>query len=167
MVHGARSGAGPGGTEAAALIGFQHAIDNLKARGIVPQTTLGILECSLGSALNQGTTTDAGRSLLSQSAADLKQILANNPNDKLARFWLLRSSSALGNAAEGAGQLEDALNWYEQAAAIETELGPLESDAVVLVSLLELQERWADRFRQSGRSDLEDRSRRVSQKMRR
>ena len=149
------------------MIGVQHAIDNLKGRGIVPQTTLGILEYSLGNALNQGKTTDAGRSLLSQSAADLKQSLANNPTDKLARFWLLRSLYSVGNAAEEAGQLEDALNWYEQVGTIETELGPLESDAVILVSLLELQKRWADAFRQSGRSDLEDRSRCLSQKMRR
>jgi eukaryotic-like serine/threonine-protein kinase len=167
MAHGARQGTPPGHLEEATLLNLRSAITDLKSRGIVPQTNLGILEWSVGNALNQGGTTEAGRNLLSQSATDLKQVLANNPDDGLARFWLLRSLYALGTVAEGAGQLEGALNWYEQAAAIQIELGSRDSDGVILFCLYYLRENWADRLRQNSRPDLEDRSGRVSQKVQR
>jgi hypothetical protein len=93
--------------------------------------------------------------------------LVKNPEDKDVQYWLLRSLFFSGCLAEEASQLDDALDWYEQAAAIQTELELRESDSYILTSLYIRPRNLYWRFKQAGLAAHEKRSRHVSQKIRR
>ena len=116
------------------LLKLRNSTNDLKNRRIVPSSTLGILEGEIGWALMACNKTDEARDLLNQAVSDLKQSLAKNPEDKEARLWLLRSLVLVRPLAEGAGQLEDALNCFEQAAAIHMDFEPSDSAVTVLTS---------------------------------
>ncbi len=126
-----------------------------------------MLEMSIGNALTGGSTADEGRKLVYQSAADLKRSLAKNPEDKVARFWVYRSLFYSGCYAHEAGQLEDALDYFEQTAVMQTEMQPSDSDGFILIWLFSNLPGLADRFGQSGRTEQAERSRQASQKIRR
>ena len=65
---------------------------------------------------------------MKQAISDLKRSLAKNPEDKEARIYLGDALFLSGYLAECAGQLEDALNCFEQAAAIHMACEPSDSD---------------------------------------
>ena len=113
----------------AALLRLRSSTSDLRNRGIVPSSTLGILEEEIGWALVSVRQADEGaRDLLKQAVADLKQSLAKNPEDKETRS--VTSAMALllsGYLAEDAGQFEDALNCFEQTAAIQMAVYPSDS----------------------------------------
>ena len=77
----------------AALLKLRSSTNDLKSRGIVPSSTLGILEAEIGWALTSVNKTDEARDLLNQAVSDLKQSSAKNPEDKEARFYLARGPS--------------------------------------------------------------------------
>jgi tetratricopeptide (TPR) repeat protein len=149
----------------AALSKLESAAMDLRGRGIVPSSALGILKAVIGLALIHRSKEEEARDPLNQAIADLKQCLAKNPEDKAARFWLLEALYWSGFLAEGAGQLEDALNLFEQAAAITTAIDPRDSLRAPPARIYKVLQRLADRLGQSGRTELERRSRHASQQV--
>ena len=85
---------------AEALLKLRSSINNLKGRGIVPSSTLGVLELEIGWALMYSSKAEEARDLLNQATADLKQSLAKTPGDKETR-------SCLGSALIFSGCLAD------------------------------------------------------------
>jgi len=149
----------------AALFKLWSSTNDLKSRGIVPSSTLGILEAEIGWALTTVNKTDEARDLLKQAISDLKQSLAKNPEDKEARFYLADTLLLSGYLAQFAGQFDDALNCFEQAAAIHTAFEPSASKYVPLTDLYKRLHGLADRLGQSGRAGDKERSRRLSQQI--
>jgi tetratricopeptide (TPR) repeat protein len=147
----------------AALLKLRSSTNDLKSRGIVPSSTLGILEEEIGWALTIVNKTEEARDLLKQAVSDLKQSSAKNPEDKEARFYLAEALFFSGCLAEFVGQLEDALSCFEQAAAIHMDCEPSDSEYASLTGLYRRLQRLADRLGQLGRTGEEDRSRRSSQ----
>jgi tetratricopeptide (TPR) repeat protein/tRNA A-37 threonylcarbamoyl transferase component Bud32 len=149
----------------ASLLRLRNSTSDLRNRGIVPSATLGILEEEIGWALmSLGKNEEAGE-LLNQAIADLNLSLAKNPEDQEARYHLGDALVQTGQLAESAGQLEDALNCYEQASAIQRESEPSESTYTVLTFLYKRLQYLAERLGQSDRTGQKDRSRRVSQQI--
>ena len=149
----------------AALSELRSAASDLKDRGIVPSSALGILKAVIGLALIHRSKEEEARDALNQAIADLKQCLAKKPDDKQARFWLLEALYWSGFLAEGAGQLEDALNLFEQASAITTAIDPRDSHRAPPARTYKALQRLADRLGQSGRPELERRSRHTNQQL--
>ncbi len=158
---------GPGVVEQlkAILLKLRSAAIDLTGRGIVPSSSLGILEMQLGEALMGSGTAEEARNLLNRSAADLKQSLAKNPEDKLARNCLIRALFFSGRFAEGAGQLDDALNWFEQAAAIQPETEQIELYVDIMTALYKRLQDLADLLGETGRREQKQRARHACQKI--
>jgi eukaryotic-like serine/threonine-protein kinase len=149
----------------AALLTLQSAINNLKSQGIVPSTTLSILEVEIGWALTRVNKNDEARELSKQAISDLKQGLASYPKDEQARFYLGEAFCLSGCAAQFAGQFEDALSSFEQAAAIHMAFEPSDAEYSFLTNIYKKLQGLADRLGQSGRTGLEERSRRLRQQI--
>ena len=149
----------------AALLKLRSSTDELKRRGIVPSSTLGILEMEIGWALMYSSRAEEARDLLNQSATDLKQSLAKTPEDKEARYYLGEALFSSGSLAEEAGDLEAALNCFEQAAVIQMEIVPIDSARAIFTALYKRLQILADRLGQSGRTAQEKRSRHMSQQI--
>ena len=100
---------------------------------------------------------------MNQAIADLKQSLAKNPEDREARYHL-GMPFLVRLLAEDAGQLEDALNCFEQAAAIQMDFEPSDSNLVTLTSLYKRLQDLADRSRTEWSNGQEERSRHLASK---
>ena len=144
---------------------LRNATNDLRNRKIVPSSTLGILEEEIGWALMSLGTNEEARELLNQAVADLKQSLAKNPDDKEARYHLGDALVQTGQLAYGDGKLEDALNCYEQASAIQMNSEPSESTYNSLTFLYKRLQDLADRLGQGGRTGQKDRSVRLSEQI--
>jgi tRNA A-37 threonylcarbamoyl transferase component Bud32 len=151
--------------EKEALLKLRNATNDLKGKGIVPSSALGILELEIGCALMIRSKADEARDHLNQAVTDLKLGLAKKPEDKEARIWLLQSLFFSGVSAEDAGQVEDAMKCFEQAAAIQAELEPSDSSRPAPAILYKRLQRFADRLGKGDRKDLEKRARHTSQKI--
>ncbi len=149
----------------ASLLRLRNSTIDLINRGIVPSSTLGALEWEIGWALVSVGKNEEARELSNQAVADLKQSLAKNPEDKEARFHLGRVLFQSGELAGSAGQLEDALNCYEQAFAIQKDSEPIESTYTNLTLLYMRLQDLGDHLGQRGRTGQRERSRRVSQQI--
>jgi len=149
----------------AALLKLRSSTNDLKSRGIVPSSILGILEEEIGRALTSVNKADEARDLLKQAISDLRQSSAKNPEDKKARFYLGESLYPYGDLAEFAGQLDEALSCFEQAAAIHMACEPSDSEYASLTGLYRRLQGLTDRLGQLGRTGQEDRSRRLSQQI--
>jgi tetratricopeptide (TPR) repeat protein len=149
----------------AALLKLRSSTNDLKGRGIVPSSTLGILELEIAWALTIVNKSDEARDLSKQAVSDLKQSSAKNPEDKEARLCLEEALRLSGQLAEFAGQLEDALSCFEQAAAIQMAFEPSDSKYVNFTYLYKSLQGLGDRFGQSGRAGEKERSRRSSQQI--
>ncbi len=149
----------------AALLKLRSSTSDLRNRGIVPSSTLGVLEEEIGWALMFFNRIDESRDLLKQAISDLKRSLAKNPEDKEARNYLGDALLLSGYLAEGAGQLEDALDFFEQVAAIQMACEPSDSEYAILTSLFKRLQGLADRLGQSDRAGQKERSRRLSQQI--
>jgi tetratricopeptide (TPR) repeat protein len=148
-----------------ALLKLRSSTNALKGRGIVPSSTLGILEEEIGWALSVANKIDEARDLLKQAVSDLKQSSAKKPEDKETRFYLVEALVLSGYLAESAGQLDDALSCFEQAAAIHMACEPSDSKYAILTALYMRLRGLADRLGQLGRTGHEERSRRLSQQI--
>ena len=144
----------------AALLNLRISTSDLKSRGIVPSSTLGILEAEIGWALMSFQKIDEARDLFKQAVSDLKQSLAKNPEDKEARLHPRRCPIASPAAWPiEAGQFEDALNCFEQQPP-SIALEPGDSNLLVLqfsirdceISPIDL-ERVVERVRRNVRDD--------------
>ena len=76
-----------------------------------------------------------------------------------------RCPSPVRLPGRSAGQLEDALDFFEQVAAVQIEIEPSDSTLAVLTSLYKRLQRLADRLGQSGRAGKKERSRRLSRQI--
>jgi eukaryotic-like serine/threonine-protein kinase len=151
--------------EKEALLKLRNATNDLKSKGIVTSSTLGILELEIGCALMVRSKADEARDQLGQAVADLKLGLAKEPGDKKAQIWLLQSLFFSGVSAEEAGQLEDALKCFEQAAAIQVEFEPSDCKRPSPTVLYKRVQLLADRLGQSADNEREKRSRHIGQKL--
>jgi eukaryotic-like serine/threonine-protein kinase len=149
----------------AALLKLRSATNDLKGRGIVPSSTLGILEAEIGCALSIVSKNDEARDLLKQAISDLKQSSAKYPQDKEARIYYAETLLMSGCLAQHAGQHEDALNCFEQAAAIHMAFEPSESDYAQLTFLYKRLQNLADQLGQPDRAGENERSRLLSQQI--
>jgi len=150
---------------APALLKLRNSTNDLKSRGIVPSSTLGILEFEIGWALMYSSQAEEARDLFNQSAADLKRSLAKTPEDKEARDCHGQALFYAGCLAEEAGQPEAALNCFEQAAALQMETEPGDSTHAFHTALYKRLQGLADRLGQSGRTGQEEHSRHMSQQI--
>ena len=80
----------------AALLSLRSSTSDLRDRGIVSSSTIGILEEEIAWALMSFKRIDESRDLLRQAISDLKQSLAKNPEDQEVR-------DSLGDAGSGRG----------------------------------------------------------------
>ena len=113
----------------AALLKLRNSTNDLKSRGIVPSSTLGILEEEIGWALMHRQQNR--RSPGSLEASDLRtsnKVWRKTPRTRRLGFYLGDALFLSGYLAEDAGQLEDALNCFEQAAAIHMAFEPSDSE---------------------------------------
>jgi eukaryotic-like serine/threonine-protein kinase len=150
---------------AAALLKLRSSTNDLKSRGIVPSSTVGILELEIGWALMSISKAEEARDLLNQAVVDLKQSLAKNPEDKEVRYYLGGALFHSGCLAEDAGQIEVALNCFEESASIYIAFEPSDSKYTTITALYMRLQVLADRLGQSGRTGQEDRSRHVGQQV--
>ena len=135
----------------AELLKLRNSTHELKSRGIVPPSTLGILEEEIGWALTSVHKNDEARDLLKEAISDLKQGLARNPDDTEARFYLGEALFSSGVVAQFAGRLDDALNCFEQTVPIRIAFELNYSEYASLTALYKRLQGLADLFGQSGR----------------
>ena len=149
----------------AALLELRNSINDLRSGGIVPSSTIGILEEEIAWGLTIVGKIDQARDLLKQSISDLKQSSEKEPDDKEVRFHFAEALLLSGEVAEFAGEIEDALNCFEQAAAIHTIFEPSYTEYCVLTDLHKRLQGLADRLLQKGRTRQEERARRLSRQI--
>ena len=149
----------------ATLRSLRDSIDELKRRGVVPSSALGILETKIGWHLMYEHQNEEARDLYEQAAADLKQSLAITPEDTEARFSLGKALFFSGILAEDAGQLDAGLNFYEQSAACLLRPESGDSKLVILLDFYKKMRAFADRLGQGNQAAREDRARRLSQQI--
>jgi len=159
-----RPGTAPDHMEAA-LSKLRNSTNILKSRGIVPSSTLGVLEFEIGWALMYASKAEEARDLLNQAAADLGRSLVKTPEDKETRYCFCSALFHSGCLAEEEGQLEAALNCFEQTAAIQMEIEPSDSNHAFLTPLYKRLQVLADRLGQSGRTGQEEHARHISQQI--
>jgi tetratricopeptide (TPR) repeat protein len=153
------------GQTTAALLNLRRSTNDLRKQGVLPSSSIGILEAEIGGALVYSSKPEEARELLNQAIADLKHSLAKNSDDTEVRDHLGSSLFYSGCLAEEAGQLEVALKYFEQAAAAQLTLEPTDSEFSILTALYSRLQVLADRLGQSGRAGEEDRSRKLSQQI--
>ncbi len=113
----------------AALLKLRSSTNDLKSRGIVPSSTLGILEEEIGWALMFVNKIRRSPGSLESGGRGPQTKFGEKPRGQGG----FGSTSAMpfaspASLAEGAGQLEDALNCFEQAAAIHMTFEPSDSE---------------------------------------
>jgi hypothetical protein len=143
----------------AALLSLRNSVIDLKALGIVPSRTIGILEEEIAWSLVFFNKNEEARDLLKQAISDLKQSSAKNPEDKEARGFLADAFHLSANLAEDAGQLEDALDFLEQHAAYFMAIEPRDLASLELTSIYMSFQGLGDRLGQSGQTRQMERSR--------
>ena len=148
-----------------ALLKLRSSTNDLKARGIVPSSTLGILETEIGWALMYSSKAEEARHLLDQAAADLKQSLAKNPKDEEAQICRWQALFYSGCLAEDAGQVEAALNCFEQVAAIQMAFEPSDSEYASLTEIYKRLQGRAYQLGQRRRAEEKERSRRLERRI--
>jgi tetratricopeptide (TPR) repeat protein len=148
-----------------ALLSLRKSTNDLRSQGVLPTSTIGILEAEIGGALMHFSKPQEARELLKQAIADLNHSSAKNPEDKEVRDHLVSALFYSGCLAEEAGPLEVALNCFEQAAAIELTLESTNSELGILTALYKRLQVLADRLGQSARSGEKERSRKLSQQI--
>jgi eukaryotic-like serine/threonine-protein kinase len=144
------------------LLKLRHSTKELKSRGIIPPSTLGILEEEIGWALTTVHKNDEARDLLKEAISDLKQSLARKPDDEEARLYLAEALWLSGLAAQFEGQFGDALNFFEQAVAIRIAFELSDSEYALLTALYKRLQGHADRFGQLGLVKEKERVRRLN-----
>jgi len=144
---------------------LRSSTNDLKGQGIVPSSTLGRLEFEIAWALMYSSQAEEARNLLNQAAADLEQSLTQEPEDKEVRICVVQSLFSSGCLAEDAGQLEAALNCFEQATAFQLEIEPTDLKRSFHTVLYKRLQGLADRLEQSGRTEQEEHSRHISQQI--
>jgi len=142
----------------AALLSLRNSTSDLKNRGIVPTSTIGILEEEIAWSLVSLNKTEEARDLLKQAISDLKQGLAKNPENTEARNYLVDAIRLSGDLADGAGQLEDALNCFEQVAIFYMNFVPSDSNYIELTSRYMRLQSLADRLGRSGQTAQKERA---------
>ncbi len=149
----------------AALLKLRSSTNELKRQGVLPSSTLGILEQEIGWALLHTSKPEEARDVLNQAVVDLKRSLASNPDNQEVQACLVRSLHYSGVLANAAGQFEDALNCFEQAAAIHMATEPTGSADDLLTKLYKMMHVLAQHFGESGQRREEERSRRLSRQI--
>ncbi len=149
----------------ASLLKLRSSTSDLRNRGIVPSSTLGILEEEIGSALMSFDRRDESGELMDHAIADLKRSVAVNPDRKEVRLYLGEALVTSGLLADEAGRFEAALNCFEQAGAVFMDLDPSPLISSLLTNLYKALQPLADRHDQSGRTGLEKRARRLSHRI--
>jgi eukaryotic-like serine/threonine-protein kinase len=149
----------------AELMRLRSSASDLRNQGVLPSSTIGILEEEIGLALTQFDKIDEGRDLLKQAILDLKQSSARSPEDNEARFYLGEALFMSGCSAQYAGLLVEALNCFEQAAAIHMAFEPSDSEYAIHTELYKKLQSLADQLERSGRTGEKERSRRLSQQV--
>ena len=102
--------------------------DDLRNRGIVSSSAIGILEKEVGWALMPFNKNEEARGLLNQAISDLRQGLTKNRDDKEARYHLGEALVWSGAMAAWADQLEVALDCDEEATALLGDFQPNKTD---------------------------------------
>ena len=148
-----------------ALLRLRSSTSELRNQGIVPSTTIGILEEEIGWALVSFNKIDEGRDLLRQAISDLQQSSAKNPENNEVRLHLEDALLLSGDLAEGAGQLEDALDCFEQVANIRTASEPMAANFDMLTGLHIRLRGLAQRCGRDGLTGPERRSRHLDQRI--
>jgi tetratricopeptide (TPR) repeat protein len=149
----------------AALLSLRNSTSDLKNRGIVPTSTIGILEEEIAWALVSFSKIDEARDLLKQAISDLKQSSAKNPEDKDVRSFLADAFHLSASLAEDSGQLEEAVNCLEQVAALNMNFVPSDSNYIELTDLYVRLQSLADRLGRSGQTAQKERALHVSQQI--
>jgi tRNA A-37 threonylcarbamoyl transferase component Bud32/tetratricopeptide (TPR) repeat protein len=149
----------------AALLKLRRSASALKNRGILPSSTIGILEQEIAWSLSVYNRPDEARELLKEAIEDLKQSAAKNPKDKETQDSLAAALGMAGTLAHGAGQLEDALDFYEQEAAANMTARPGDLEYNGLTNLYMKLQVLADRPGESVRPAQKERARRLSQQI--
>jgi eukaryotic-like serine/threonine-protein kinase len=149
----------------ATLLKLQRSTNDLKSRGIVAPSTLGILEGEIGWALVELSKPEEARGILNHAVADLRRSLAKTPEDREVRHYLGNSLFYSGSLAEDADQTTEALNYFEQSVGVELAMKPRAPFCWLLTKLYRRLQVLADRFAQSGQPAENERSRHLSQRI--
>jgi tRNA A-37 threonylcarbamoyl transferase component Bud32/tetratricopeptide (TPR) repeat protein len=149
----------------ASLLRLRNSVSDLRNQGIVPTSTIGILEEEIAWALVYFNKIEEARDPLKQAISDLKQSWAKHPEDKEVRSFLADAYHLSGNLAEGAGQLEDAMDSLDQYAAVLMAFEPSDRKYIDLSDVCMRITSLGDRPGQSGRTNPKERARRVYQRI--
>ncbi len=149
----------------AALLKLHSSTSDLKTQGIVPSSTIGILEEEIAWALRSVGKIEEAREPLRQAIVDLKQSLATNPEDKEAWDRLADAFWLSADLSDKTGQLEDTVTGFEQTVAMRMASergGSLYFSLPIIYCRLEV---LADRLGRRGQTQLEEQSRRLGQQI--
>jgi tetratricopeptide (TPR) repeat protein len=147
------------------LLRLRNSAIDLRNRRILPSATLGILEEEIAWSLFVFDRTEEARDLMKQAIADLRQSSAKNPEDKEARLHLGEALELSGELAVGAGQLDEALVFYDQTFSSYKDF---DENGIVcgrFAYLYKNVQELAERLRQSGRAGQEERLRALGQQI--
>jgi eukaryotic-like serine/threonine-protein kinase len=147
----------------AALLRLRNSTRELKTRGIVPSSTIGILEEEIAFGLRSLNKIDESRDLLRQAISDLEQSVAKNPHESAARSSLSDALLLSGDLSVGVWQIENALNSFEQAAAMHMASDLHYVECCALTTLCIRLQFLADRLGRGGQTAQKERSQRLSQ----
>jgi tRNA A-37 threonylcarbamoyl transferase component Bud32/tetratricopeptide (TPR) repeat protein len=142
---------------AGALLTFWKSTNDLRARGIVPSSTLGIMEGELGWALKSFDKPEEAEEILHHAVVDLEQYLSKNPEARKTRYYLGDALRLSGTLADRKGRTEDAVGFYERSASALIHCELEGHTAAALTLLYKDVESHVDRLRRGGRAEQAER----------